>query len=242
MKTTFNYATILGCLLTATSVAIGQNNGATVQASTNVAVAQGVGASEPYYGFGHIASTAEAGVVEGVGGLVRSQGEANYFNSLSTINGQEAYSRFLQNAERSNEAYFRIKQINQAARQATEPQRLTYEQYAAMAKRYAPEGLNEQQYDRTLGRLNWPAVLTGEEFSAERDALNRSFMVRTPLDAGPASGFYGYVRRVADSMDAKLKTKFSDLSSAEYLAAKKFITGLTMESQQPLVVRALAGR
>jgi hypothetical protein len=50
------------------------------------------------------------------------------------------------------------------------------------------------------------------------------------------------VRRIADSMDARLKEKFDDLNSAEYIAARKFITGLTMEAQQPLVVRALAAR
>lgn len=243
MKTTFNCVTILSSVLMIAGIASAQTNSyGTTQSTSGVAVAQGVAASEPYYGYGHFASTAEGGILEGYGGLVRSYGEANYFNSLAAINGQEAYARYVQNQERATETYFRIKQINQAAREANRPQRLSYEQYVAMAKKYAPEGLSEQQYDRTLGRLNWPAVLNGEEFSTERDALNRTFMVRSPVDAGPASAFYTNVRRISDSMDAKLKTKFSDLNSAEYIAAKKFIMGLTMESQNPLVVRALAAR
>jgi hypothetical protein len=241
MRTTFNYLAAFAGLLTVVGTVSAQTYG-TQTASSNIAIAQGVGVSEPYYGYGHYASTVEGGILEGWGGLVRSYGEANYFNSLAAINGQEAYSRYLQNAERGTEAYFRIKQINQAAREAQRPQRLSYEQYVALAKKYAPEGLSEQQYDRTLGRLNWPAVLTGEEFAAEREALTRSFMVRSPMDAGPASAFYSNVRRIADSMDARLKEKFDDLNSAEYIAARKFITGLTMEAQQPLVVRALAAR
>lgn len=186
--------------------------------------------------------TAEASVAAAVGSSERSLGEANYFNSLTTINGQDAYSRYVQNAVSSTESYFRIKQINQGFQEGFRPPRLTYEQYVVMAKRYAPPGLNEQQYDRTLGRLNWPAVLTGEEFSAERDALNQAFMVRSALEAGPASAFYSNVRRIVDSMDAKLKMKFSDLDSTEYITAKNFLIGLTMESRQPLVVRALAAQ
>jgi hypothetical protein len=242
MKTTFNYVTILIAVVALTGVASAQSSGTAGTPTNSVVYAPGVYAGEPYDGFGHYASTVEGGILEGWGGLIRSKGEANYFNSLAAINGQEAYARYVQNQERATETYFRIKQINQAAREANRPQRLSYEQYVSMAKKYAPEGLSEQQYDRTLGRLNWPAVLTGEEFSTERNALNRTFMVRSPVDAGPASAFYSNVRRIADSMDAKLKAKFNDLNSAEYLAAKKFITGLTMESQQPLVVRALAAR
>ena len=243
MKTTFNYATILSTVLAFAGAASAQTYGTTTTTSTvaTPVVVPGVPGSENY-GSGYRSSTFEQGVIEGIGNAARSMGEANYYNSLASINGQEAYARYLQNAERGTEAYFRIKQINHAAREAQRSPRLSYDQYVSLAKKYAPEGLSEQQYDRTLGRLNWPAILQGEEFSAEREALNRSFMVRSPVDAGPTSAFYGNVHRISESMDAKLKTKFNDLTSAEYLAAKKFIGGLARESEQPLVVRALAAR
>lgn len=242
MKTTFNYATILSTVLALAGVASAQSYGTTSTSTVATpVVVPGYPGSENY-GSGYRASTAEQGVLEGVGNMVRSFGEANYYNSLASINGQEAYNRYIQNAERRTEAYFRIKQINHAAREAQQSPRFNYDQYVTLAKKYAPEGLNEQQYDRTLGRLNWPAVLQGEEFKAEREALNQSFMVRSPVDAGPTSAFYGNVHRISESMDAKLKTKFNDLTSAEYLAAKKFISGLSRESEQPLVVRALAAR
>lgn len=243
MKTTINYAAILSTVFAFAGSTFAQSYGTTSTTGTvaTPVVVPGVPGSENY-GSGYRSSTFEQGVIEGIGNQARSFGEANYYNSLASINGQEAYARYLQNAERGTEAYFRIKQINHAAREAQRSPRFSYDQYAALAKKYAPEGLSEKEYDRTLGRLNWPAVLQGEEFSAEREALNRSFMVRSPVDAGPTSAFYTTVRKIAESMDAKLKTRFNDLNSAEYLAAKNFIGGLTRESGEPLVVRALAAR
>lgn len=242
MKTTFNYSTICALVLgLAGSVSAQSYTSATTNPAATPIVVPGVPGSENY-GSGFRASTFEQGVLEGTGNMVRSFGEANYYNSLAAINGQEAYSRYLQNAERGTEAYFRIKQINRAAREAERPERLSYDQFVSMAKRYAPDGLSQQQYDRTLGRLNWPSVLMGDEFAPEREALNRAFLVRSPLDAGAASGFYGNVSRITDSMNAKLKAKFSQLTTAEYIAAHKFITGVAAESYQPLVVSALAAR
>ena len=166
----------------------------------------------------------------------------NYYNSLANINAQEAYSRYLQNREQQTETYFRMRQINRAARQAERPQRLTYEQYVALAKQNAPDGLNDVQYDRTLGRLSWPAVLSGDEFAPEREALTRAFMVRSPSDVGAATAFYAAVDRLTQSMQAKLLGKIDQLTPAEYMAAKKFVTGLAYESHQPVAVRALASR
>lgn len=241
MKTTINYTAILSTVLAFAGAASAQSYGTTTTTTATPVAIPGYPGSENY-GSGFRASTFEQGVIEATGNRARSLGEANYYNSLASINGQEAFSRYLTNAERRTETYFRIKQINQAARDAQRDERLTYDQYVALAKKYAPDGLTEYEYDRTLGRLNWPALLKGEEFAPEREALNRTFLVRTPLDAGAASGFYGHVRSLAQSMDAKLKTKLDQVTPAEYIAAQKFIAGLTMESHQPLVVRALAAR
>ena len=72
------------------------------------------------YGYGgYHSSTAEEGVLTGLGYLTRSMGEANYFHSLAAINGQEAYNRYLQNREKATETYFRMQQINRAAREAS---------------------------------------------------------------------------------------------------------------------------
>jgi opacity protein-like surface antigen len=222
--------------------------GAQAQTYVTPATTASIGETTPLvggygaYGFGSHASTYEEGVLAGWGTLARSVGEANYFHSLASINYQEAYTRFLQNRQHATETYFRMQQINRAARDAQRSPRLSYEQYVALAKKYAPDGLDEQQYDRTLGRLSWPAALLTDDFAAEREALDRAFLVRSPADAGTASAFYSNVWRLATMMEARLQSKIELMNPAEYLAAKKFLTGLAYESQQPLVVRAVAAR
>jgi hypothetical protein len=235
MKTTMTLAGMLTSLLTVAPMAMGQTY-VTPSASLG---GYGYG-GYPSYGYGHHASTFEEGLLQGEAAVIQSAGQANYYNSLAAINGQEAYSRYLQNREKGTETYFRTKQLNRAAREAMRPQRFTYEQHVALAKKQAPDGLSERQYDRTVGRLSWPAVLAEDEFASERSELDRAFGARSLIDSGPASAFYGNVRQLATSLDAKLRAKVGAVSTAEYLAAKKFITGLTVESQQPVVVRTLA--
>jgi hypothetical protein len=193
-------------------------------------------------GYGYFSSTYEEGVLRGLGYLRRSTGEMNYFNSLANINNEEAYTRYLANQEKKTETYFRMRQINKAARDAERPQRLSPEQVVALARVQAPEGLNPAQYNRELGRLNWPAVLNSDVFAPERVLLDRAFIARSPADVGAASAFHGQVKQLSRVMEAKLLDHISLLSPAEYIAAKKFIVGLSVESQQPMVFGALAAK
>jgi len=191
------------------------------------------------YGYGYHSSTLEEGWLRGLGALAASEGQANYYNSLASINFQDAYTRYMQNRQKATDAYFAMRQANRAARTA-ETSRLTLDRYMAIARHDAPQCLRQDQYDRTLGRLNWPAVLTGEEFAAEREAINVAFRGRSPGDIGPSSAFYDIVKQLGSSLEGKLKTHIDELDPAQYLAAKKFVQGLTCEANQPPVPPALA--
>jgi len=233
MKTIFRFTTVAAGLLVLASGLWAQDG----SSLSNLPIVPTWG-----YGFygGYHASTLEEGVLRGWGAAMAGAGQANYLNSLAAINYQEAYNRYLANRERMSETYFRLKGINQAARDAHRPQRLSNEQYAELARKQAPERLSERQYDRTLGRLNWPAPLMSDQFAPEREELTRLFEVRSPGDFGPATAFYGQVRRLTAQLEAKLKDKIDELSPAEYMAAKKFLLSLSYEAQQPLIGRGLA--
>jgi hypothetical protein len=205
----------------------------------------GGGYGGPGYGYGpyatyHHASTYEEGVLRGLADLQRSGGEANYWHSLAANNWQDAYSKYLQNREAKTETYFRMQSINRAAREAARPQRLPTEQLAILAKKQAPERLGDHLYDRGLGHLNWPAVLNNDLFTAERETLDAAFAARTPGDAGVGSSFSSSVRQLTRSMQDKLQANIHSLNQMEYLAAKKFIAGLAIEAQQPMVPVGLA--
>ncbi len=193
-------------------------------------------------GSGYHSSTAEEGILRGYASVLQASGQANYLNSLAAINAEEARARYIKNRELATETYFRNRQINLAAREAERPERFSTVQYAALAKKGAPARLDRQQYDTTFGRLTWPVALMGDDFAADRDALDRAFGSRSPSDSGAESAFYGTVRQLTNSMQKTLKNHLNEMDSTQYVAAKKFLLGLSYESQQPLVVRALAAR
>jgi hypothetical protein len=228
-------------LLTATVVTMVLALGGAAQAQTYVApaVASGAYGYSGGYGYGYHSSTLEEGWLRGLGALTASQGEANYYNSLAAINFQDAYARYVQNRQKATDAYFAGRQANRAARFG-DVSRLTLDRYAALARHDAPQCLRQDQYDRALGRLNWPAVLNGEEFAAEREAINTAFRGRSPGDVGPSTAFYDMVKQLSSSLEGKLKTHIDELDAAQYLTAKKFLQGLTCEANQPPVPLALA--
>jgi hypothetical protein len=239
MKATLIYA-VLVTALAGVSLASGQTYVTPSSEAASVAASGFYPNGGYYYGGGYHSSTAEEGYLAGLGHLARSTGEGNYFNSLAAINGQEAYTRYLQNREKATETYFRMQQINRAAREAQRSQPLSFERYVALAKQQVPETLSDREYDRTMGRLNWPALLQGEEFAVEREALDRAYMARTPADAGAASAFHRNVWQLTQAMEARLKEKVGHTGAAEYIASKNFLQSLSYESQQPLVLRAVA--
>jgi hypothetical protein len=215
---------------------------AAASAQTHVVPAYGYGGGYYDDGYGYHASTLEEGVLRGYSSLAQGIGQRNYLNSLAAINFQEARSRSIQNRQRAIEGYFYNKQANNSARAAMRSPRLTEEQYVALAKVEAPARLTEQQYDRTFGRLNWPAALAGDEFAAERRELDRVFASRSPGDAGASTDFYAAVKSLSRSLEAKLKTQVENFDAAQYMTAKKFLASLPQEALNPMVVRALAAR
>jgi hypothetical protein len=185
-------------------------------------------------------STYEEGVQRGYAAVVRSRGQANYLNSLASINYQQARTLDIQNRKNTVDAYFYMRQANNAARAGARSERFTTEQYAALAKQAAPSRLSQSEYDSTLGRLNWPAALEGDDFAADRDALDRIFRTRSPGDVGPSTQFYAQVRNITNAMQQKLRENIQELDAAQYVAAKKFLLGVSYEATQAQMTRSLA--
>ena len=50
------------------------------------------------------------------------------------------------------------------------------------------------------------------------------------------------VRQLTNSMQNTLRNHINELDAGQYVAAKKFLMGLSYESQQAMVVRAVALR
>jgi hypothetical protein len=240
MQTTFKSLMAIAGLLGLAGVAAAQSTytpGGAVTTPTSSTAVVGGG-----WGIHNHSSTFEEGWYRGQADLNRSIGDTNYMNSLARINNQEAYSRWLNNQEQRTETYFRMKQINQAAREAMDADPLTPEQYAVLAKKQAPDRLDPQQYDRVVGRLNWPVQLKGDEYAEERAYLEKLFASRSATDVGVGSAFDADVRAITNVMRDKLQANLRTMSPMEFIAAKKFIDGVGREANQPFTVEAVAVR
>ena len=222
MKTTIAPISFLATVLALTAVA-----------SAQVYVAPNLGTFGYGNGFYRHASTYEEGVQRGYAARVAAHGQANYLNSLASVNLQQARSLDIQNRKNTVDAYFYMRQANNAARAGSRSERLTTEQYTALAKQAAPNRLSPHEYDSTLGRLNWPAALVGDEFAAERDALDRIFRTRSPGDVGPSTEFYAQVRNISNSMQQKLRENIQELDAAQYVAARNSSSACRTKLRSP---------
>jgi hypothetical protein len=172
----------------------------------------------------HHASTLEEGVLRGGGDLLRGIGEMNYNHSLAMINGQEAWSRYLDNRLKQTATYFDMRKLNREARNEERGQRASIDDAARYAKERAPERLAAFNFDAAHNRLIWPAIFTHSYFAEERDAIDA--LMATRGGAGPESR---EIQLLAARMTEKLQLVVHNVQPGEYAAAKKFVTSLGYE-------------
>jgi hypothetical protein len=185
----------------------------------------------------HHASTLEEGVLRGGADLLRGIGEMNYNNSLAMINGQEAYSRYIDNRLKATSAYFDMQTINREARAEKRGQRATEEDLARLAKTRSPERLAAINFDAATNRLVWPEIFNHPYFEEERAEIDRLMSVRG--GAGPESR---QIQMLAAQMTAKLQAIVHNVNTGEYAAAKRFVTSLQFEMNFAPGAAAVASR
>ena len=83
-------------------------------------------------------------------------------------------------------------------------------------------------------------MFTGQEYRAEREAIDRLIAERTVNNSGLGSANGQAIKAAARQMKAKLKGQIRTISPSEYVQAKNFLSSLEYEAQLPLDVRAVA--
>lgn len=194
-----------------------------------------------YGGFGRsFSSSYEEGVLYGLAELRRGTGDYNLATSQARLIAQEAAAKALENRQTAIANYFAARKINQDARAAERAARLTPAQQAELARQLGPSRLTAAEYVPAIGILRWPAALQGEEFAHERALVNGIFATRAADDTGIGSKFHQDVKQASDRLAAKLKQQMNELSPMEYIAARKFVTGLVQEAQFSPLAAGLA--
>jgi hypothetical protein len=173
----------------------------------------------------HHASTWEEGVMRGAGDVFRAVGEARYNSSLALVNGQEAYSRYLDNRLKAVSTYFEVQNLNREYRAEKRGQRATEEDLARYAKDRAPDRMAAHELDPTANRIVWPEALNDARFDAPRTTID-SLIARRGAGAENRE-----VQQLAESMIEELRTHVREMKPADYVAAKRFLTSLHYEME-----------
>ena len=195
----------------------------------------------PYGGYHH-ASTYEEGVLRGTADVYRGYGQYNYLSSLAAINYERARRDYLDNRVKSVETLFAMRKINQEARAAERGPRPTQQQLVRLAKSRVPDRLAEHQYEPALAELYWPSVFNATEFATLRAEIDELMARRTLGDSGVGTENHRQITAAVETMQSKLKDRIRQMSTPDYIAAKKFLTSLAYEARFAPGIEGIAAR
>ena len=194
-----------------------------------------------YGGYGGNGGTYEGSVLHGLGAYARGVGEYNYYSALAVRELEEARTVAIKNHKFAVENWHSLRKAHLERRQAQwKEEKLTPAEVTHVVKVSRPDRLTPAQFEPATGKISWPALLAGEEFAAQRAALEEAFAKRTAKDAGPDSAFYDQVRGLTEQMLVKLREKDPQSNPMQFIASKKFLVGLKYESHTPTDVKVLA--
>jgi hypothetical protein len=177
-------------------------------------------------------ATAEESVLQGQAEVVRGKADYNLLTAEAVKLLKQARAQDIENERRALATYYEARELNKAAT-TDQIKRFTPEQSAALAKKQAPERLTVEEYNPVTGKLEWPALLQENAFSAHRQAIDYLFKKRTSKDVKAETPFHSTVRELTEDMLAMLQRHIDALPPMEYTAARKFVQGVEREAQLP---------
>lgn len=132
---------------------------------------------------------------------------------------------------------YQVVQVPQAVPANIAPRRVvaarpqaTPEQLTAISQAAAPKLLTAAQYDRATGKLSWPAALQASDFADDRATLAQIFADRAKSTEQEWKSNADDVRRLTSQLRSQLTAQVKDLRPMDFVAAKKFLDGLSREA------------
>lgn len=122
------------------------------------------------------ASTVGESRARGASDIIRSRGDANLSNSQAAINGQDAYSKAIDNSVKSTSAYWERRDTYET-RVADEIYEIDSRRQRYLA-RHGLKSLTSEEFDRTSGQINWPGALKQKQYDEYRQEFDANFQKR----------------------------------------------------------------
>jgi hypothetical protein len=161
----------------------------------------------------------------GMANLIRAQSQA-------AVNYERARSQYIDNKQKWTQNYMRMKEERQAfdARQR-ERDRHSSESLSAAARDGLPATLGPDALDPVTGRITWPDILKGPDFTRQRTQLDELFEHRATTSSGAMN--IDKIHAATIEMNAKLRNRIEEIPAKHYIAARKFIDSLDWTAQNP---------
>jgi hypothetical protein len=190
--------------------------------------AGGVGVG-PWWGGGGGGSygggTADGNYLSGLSQVIQSQGEYNLSTSKGLINYEDARAKYIDNVNRWTQAYFQMREANQAYQiQNAQRNRHTPEAIAQAAASELPRKLSSRELDAVTGRITWPEALMDEQFADLRNDIENLFDARARTKRALATSVK--IRDDARLMMDLLRENIELMPANDFIAARKFILAL----------------
>jgi hypothetical protein len=169
--------------------------------------------------------TADGNYLSGWSQVIRSQGDYNLSTSQGLINYEEARAKYIDNTNKWTQAYFQMREANQAYQlQNWQRNRHTPEALAQAAASELPRKLSSRELDPVTGRIAWPEVLMDEQFSDLRNDIEDLFDARARTKRALTTSVK--IRDDARLMMDRLRENIEYMPANDFIAARKFILAL----------------
>lgn len=172
----------------------------------------------------HHSSTVAEGVLRGQAAWWRGYGQYLYLRGQGAICWEQARAQYLCNYDNAVADWYARKQLNYLFRFGTPSTP------SAVAQRNHPKPKAKPQLVIRVspdGQVYWPDLLTTDEYAEPRQALDKLFRTRA---AGSLTSLKQAIAKEAGKLHLELRDRIKEYSSADYLAARKFIEGLRHET------------
>ncbi len=176
-------------------------------------------------------STAAESYQRGFADVVRSAGAANLMNSAAAINVEQARSQYIDNRLKATQTYFDMKRYNRQYREETDKPRPTSEQLFRLAKEATPRKLSPSELDPVSGKVNWPAILTTDQYATYRDSLDALFAQRASASGKIDVQQFQEIRQTIRAMREELASRIRDIPPQVFSSANAFLRQLEHEAQ-----------
>lgn len=182
----------------------------------------------PFYG-----STPYGDALYGTAAMTAAAGQATLYGSMAAVNAQEAYGQWIENQKLATQNSIDISKMVSSYRAENRPKPPTPEQVISFNKSRLPDRLAPDQLDQKAGHIKWPALLTREEFAADRATLETLFAERAtrPYATGLGTQNYHDILHATANLHHTLHGLLGSITADEFIAANRFITSLAYEAR-----------